>query len=420
MTSLPSMPRSSASPADDGHPRLGGGPGVDRVLGRAVLDGIPTTPVVTETDEPGQVDVTFLAEEPDDRVEVMVHVNGITDAHREDVTPAILQPIAGTTLRHLTYRLPRTMVASYRLVRGAPLPRDAGSTREGWLAVHQGGRPDPHNPSGMHRPLGAPSSVMELPGARLHPAWSPTRPAAPAGSVTRSTLPEGFLSRGRTVWTYQPAGGPAERLLVLLDGDTWHALDVYGALDQLGDRAPAAVLVSSVDPDVRSAQLPYPGLVASLLEQHVLPLAHEVLGRHPGPDQTILSGQSYGGLAAAGVAVTRPDLATSAVVQSGSFHFREGQPAQRPGQVPGTLVHRLAAGGGRSSHADLAHTRLVVQAGSEEGTMSALAQVFCSVARSRGAAVHFTERTGGHDYAWWRHGLLDGLDRLAEPWHVEG
>lgn len=416
----PTSPTSSAStsPEADRRPRLGGGPAVDRALGRAVLDGIPTTPVVTETDEPGLVDVTFLAEEPDDRVEVMVHVNGVTDAHREDVEPAILRPIAGTALRHLTYRLPRTMVASYRLVRGAPLPRDAGSTRAGWLAVHQAGRPDPHNPSGMHRPMGASSSVMELPGAQPHPAWSPARPAVPAGSVTCSTLPEGDLPRGRTVWTYQPAGGPADSLLVLFDGDTWDALDVYGALDQLGDRAPAAVLVSSVDPDARSAQLPYPGQVASLLEQHVLPLAHEVLGRHPGPEQTILSGQSYGGLAAAGVAVTRPDLATSAVVQSGSFHFREGQPAQRPGDVPGTLVHRLATGDGHGSHGDLARTRLVVQAGSEEGSMSALAQVFCSVARSRGAAVRFTEHTGGHDYAWWRHGLLDGLDGLGDPWGI--
>ncbi|WP_143114723.1 hypothetical protein [Austwickia chelonae] len=62
------------------------------------------------------------------------------------------------------------------------------------------------------------------------------------------------------------------------------------------------------------------------------------------------------------------------------------------------------------------------------------ARAFRDAARTVGHDVSYREYRGGHDYAWWRHGLTDALDEFglaaaflsevprspAPPSHVEG
>lgn len=411
MTSAPAASATARSaPARLRFPERGSGPGPETAV-RAAVAGARVSPVVTPGPREGTVTVTFLAREPDSDVEVMLHLNGVTDAHREDVAPAILEPVPGSDVRHLSYVLPADLQGSYRYVHDHAIPRDAGLTRAGWLRIHERGRLDPGNPHVMPRPMGVPSSVLTLPDARVHPAWeaaAPSGTATPAG-LTRTSLADGDLARARTLWFYRPPAGRSRTLLVLLDGDTWAALDVAAALDRMGERASSAVLVSSVDQETRSRQLPVPDVAGALLAEHVLPAAREHLGEVFAPQDVVISGQSYGGLAAAGVVATRPDVARTAIVQSGSFHFVEGAQAARPGDEPGTLVHRVRGLGDDA----LTGSRFVVQAGSEEGTMSALGQAFTAAARDRGGDATFTEYRGGHDYAWWRHGLLHALDELG-------
>lgn len=38
---------------------------------------------------------------------------------------------------------------------------------------------------------------------------------------------------------------------------------------------------------------------------------------------------------------------------------------------------------------------------------------FADAAREAGLEVHFETYSGGHDYAWYRHGLLFAIDRLC-------
>ena len=114
--------------------------------------------------------------------------------------------------------------------------------------------------------------------------------------------------------------------------------------------------------------------------------------------RVIVAGQSLGGLAAAQVSLLRPDVAGTGIAQSGSYWYAADR---APGTGTGTLLRQIA-----SLPAD-ARTetggRVIIQVGAErlaallEGTPALLAhQMF----------------RGGHDYAWWRHGLSHALDLL--------
>lgn len=59
----------------------------------------------------------------------------------------------------MTYLLPADGVFSYRLVRGRPLDREAGRTRDGWFRVHRAGEADPRCPESIPHAHGSRSSV---------------------------------------------------------------------------------------------------------------------------------------------------------------------------------------------------------------------------------------------------------------------
>lgn len=343
--------------------------------------------------------------------DVMLHINSLNDRHRENIEPALLAREPGTDIWHLTYLLPPELIASYRLVIGAgehgPLPRSGGHDRAHWMRIHALGAPDPRNPGALRNPLGTASSVLTLDAARPHPAWgeAPFRRGSTV-QVYNLVEPDGSPRR---VWIYRPLGeGGPGKLLVLFDGEVWREIGIQDALDRWAGPGIAVVLVSSMGSERRGADLPVPERVATLLEHTVLPAARAALGHEYRAADIIASGQSYGGLAAAGLLITRPDLVGSAVAQSASFHYREGEALRREETRPGTLSDRLAREG--------ASGRMVLTVGLEEGILLDQARLLVRRAARTGLGLTYREVRGGHDYAWWRHGLLDGLDELAAEW----
>lgn len=238
--------------------------------------------------------------------------------------------------------------------------------------------------------------------ARLGSATSPTAGAHPVWAfstsarrpVTVTTIP---LRDGHDLAVLAP-GAPVG-LVVLFDGERWLE---HGIVDAWARSAVprALVLVPSGPRGRRSALLPHPEVVAAHVAGEVLPALDPALLAVP----RIIAGQSYGGLAAAAVAVLHPELAATAIVQSGSFHFRADEPPRRPRGVLGDLARGLE---GRRTSA-----RLVLQAGTGEADMLDLATRFAPVARTAGADVSLEAYDGGHDMDWWRHGLFDALDQL--------
>nr|WP_281360982.1 enterochelin esterase domain-containing protein [Schumannella luteola] len=352
-------------------------------------------------------EVTFVADDTGDPA--LVHLNGITDAHRRDVRPALLQPIPGRELRALAYLLPEGLTASYRLATVPDLPGDAGSTREGWMRVHRAGRPDPRNPHGIRTPLGGASSLLRMPGWRAHPA----RERLAAGAAPEHDLATRELrvpgARGeRSVWVITPVAGPVpDTLLVLFDGDTWMDADVPALLAARPGPPVAVAVVSSISLEARSAELPHPDVIARVLGDEVLPAIAFALGMRHRPDQIVVAGQSYGGLAAAALVALHPRVARTGIVQSGSFHFRAAAADHPPAERPGDLIERMR---GRSLAG-----RLVVQVGTEEPDLHRLARDFVAIARDTGIELSSRLVAGGHDYAWWVDGVLFALDELLLP-----
>lgn len=118
-------------------------------------------------------------------------------------------------------------------------------------------------------------------------------------------------------------------------------------------------------------------------------------------------GQSLGGLAVAGLLAGKQELARGGIVQSGSFWYRAGGPRDPEGE--GELLERLSAGWGDVS------SPVIIQAGTEEDHLLPHARHYRDILIARNAAaVGYREVRGGHDYAWWRHGVIQGLTELDD------
>ncbi|MFT3862251.1 enterochelin esterase domain-containing protein [Micropruina sp.] len=350
-----------------------------------------TMPVVGDLVEVAGVrlqQVSFCAWSAEDQV--LLHLNGFTDAHRTDIRPALLQPVAGSALRVLSYLLPVSGRYSYRLLRRRYLPHDLGRERSDWLGVHLDGRADPLNPvllpGGGQRPdssVWVGCEAPAFPPIVAEPQW------------WHDDLPDGR----RVAWHHEPG---AEHTLVLFDGERWEHHDprVLPGLGRVN-----LILIPAGQSEQRSADLTDIGRAAELVGAALSVLAR----RRPESDQAlraervIVAGQSFGGLAAAGVAVWRPDLVGAAIVQSGSFWYRKGVPWGFA--EPGELTESLARSPG-------ALTRLALQVGSEEADLRQQARWFTEAARAAGHRVDYREYRGGHDYAWWFPALAEGLDVL--------
>ncbi len=368
----------------------------------ASLESLPLVGEPRTVDGVDCVPVTFATRGEHD--EAMVYVNSVTDRHRENVVPALMERLDGTDLWHLTWWLPSDLMASYKIVHGA-IPRNAGRARPGWRRIHERGRADPLNGHALVDPLGEESSVLVGPHSSSHPAWVPgdsTRTGDPV--VVRELAPhDPYLDTVRPVWLHSSA--EATWLVVLFDGEHWR-LHLPAALAEWGRDDVAVAMVSSVSPQARGEVLPVPERAAALVEHTVLPAVEEATGRSWAADRIVVSGQSFGGLAAASIAVRRPDLARTAVAQSSSFWFRPGIEPVRGACEPGELVESLGAG------ADASTSRVHLTWGSEEEDIAFVGAAFAEAAYAAGAAVTVREYAGGHDYAWWRSGLLDGLDHV--------
>ncbi|WP_116115907.1 enterochelin esterase domain-containing protein [Austwickia chelonae] len=358
---------------------------------------------------------------PDQAGPVMLHLNGLTDRHRARADLAFLDE------GQLTYLLPADGTWSYRFVAAADmphgdLPADVGATRPGWLAVHAAGRPDPANPESIPDFRGGyRSSVHTGPAACIHPAWADTDtggrlvieltfpvglpPAGPAVGSTDLRTPYG--DNMRTCYL-SPAAGPDAPVLIVLDGRMWYWLGLPVALDRRGGRRPHLLMVDSGSLDQRAADLPHPERVGAVVAAALAATA-PLIGVHD-PSRTLVCGQSFGGLAAAGLLVHRSDLVSAAVAQSGSFWFAPGREPRRDDPTPGVLLEevRALAEAGET----LPGRRLVVQVGTDEDDMVLLSRACRDTLRFAGVDVTHREYRGGHDYAWWRHGLLHALDEL--------
>lgn len=135
--------------------------------------------------------------------------------------------------------------------------------------------------------------------------------------------------RERRVWVYTPPGYEPKRktgynLLVVFDGGEYlEEIPLPAILDALlsEGKAPAfvAVLIDNESGEARLADLANRASFAAFLDQELLPWVRERWKVTRDPHRTIVTGSSAGGLAAAYVALQRPDLFGNVLAQSAAL-----------------------------------------------------------------------------------------------------
>ncbi|WP_416873140.1 enterochelin esterase [Kitasatospora sp. SC0581] len=369
--------------------------------------GEPTVeapPVVAlDPDDPAYRLVTFTHREADcDGVLALLHTVTDKDRHAGDLTPHLMERQADGSWS-ITYRLREDHRASYQLY---PFRGEApGTTRADWLRVLDRARPDPYDtePRLPARDGRHPSSVLSLPAAPAQP-YVARREGVPRGRTVAHT------AAGRRVDVHLPAGHRADGgpypVAVLLDGEMWGGvLSVGDTLDNLaadGAIPPTvALLVHTMGPQ-RPDDLSCNPAFVDLLADRLLPWAATEFGASADPADTVVAGQSAGGLTAAYAAYRRPERFGNALSQSGSFWW----PDETEFDVGSEwLTRRLAAEQRRPA-------RFWIEVGLQEWMLLAQNRHLRDVLTARGYDLAYREFNGGHDYACWRGGLADGLAHL--------
>lgn len=354
-------------------------------------DQIATSlPLIEETGAGDEVIVTFCWRD-DEAEAVLLFANRLSDERHLDDT--MLERKAGTDLWHASFLMKGDWRASYAFLckhPGEPAPWESEGQVELRAVLHRGYL-DPLNPDWCHNRQGIKQSVVSLPDAPLQP-WLHRRDDVVPGAVTLEVGPD-----GRDVWLYDPAGAGLNvdlPLVVALDGEIWtghHSLPT--TLDNLiADghlRHVRCVMPASGGRDKRWEELAG-GEGADYIVDQLLPWVRE---RRAVSEETYLVGQSLGGVTALRAGLTYPEHIHGVASQSASLWLDDLADAVTPDAK--TRVH-------------LAH-------GTQEWVLDELHHDLVDRLRAAGIDVTSAEHNGGHDYAWWRSAVADGLRALLPP-----
>ena len=285
------------------------------------------------------------------------------------------------------------------------------------------------DPQSLDSPEYDERSVVEMPDAPPQP-WLAEKPGVPKGQIEKSQFKSALLKNEREIAVYLPPGYSRTHqpypLLVLFDeiaylGDPKQIVLVPTPtiLDNLiaAKRVPAmgALLVGNV-PGARDRELPCNSTFLNFLGSELLPSMRTKYNFTADPQQVIIGGSSFGGLAAACAGLRHPEIFGNILAQSGSFHWvppaSDAASASAEDSEPNWVARQFIA----SPKLPL---RFYLDAGSEEidvtggGNSILLAtRTLRDVLRAKGYQVQYQEFAGDHDYLSWRGTLADGLIAL--------
>ena len=374
-------------------------------------------PLVEELPEdPAHRAVTFLWKDTEDPApDVLLLLDTVTDAHRDELGPALLRPLAGGGLRAVTYRLRSDVRASYAFHAAPRIAPDAGTVREQWWTILRSAVPDPLNEDRMSAFGDREVSILSLPDAPAQPWRTPA--GEPRGRVERHLVPTDRLGGERETWVYLPAGDAVERagvatarldVVALLDGDVWgDKVPIAPTLDALiaaGAIPPVCVLMPhSLDGHTRMAEMGMDDRLVGFVRDELLPWASQRWPLTQDPARTVVAGQSMGGLAALFAGFSAPERIGNVLSQSGSYWWPEDDDGSQ---------HERAIAWVRDRSLDAHDPRVWMEVGRHEWMLLDSNLRMRDALTRRGTVPDFREYGGGHDYACWRGGLADGLVAL--------
>ncbi|EDJ3011761.1 enterochelin esterase [Salmonella enterica subsp. enterica serovar Muenchen] len=357
-------------------------------------------------------EVTFLWRAASPLRGVYVRLNRVTD--KDNVAKGMMTQLPTTDIWHLTLRLPASYCGSYTMVEIPPETPGETVLQLGSRFASLVGKADPLNSApGINVRGNAQESVLALDHAPAQEEWSGCR--AYAGQLFTSE--HRLAGQRRRVRLYLPDVPVVQPLglLVLTDGEIWFDhLGVSAAIDaaiRSGRIAPVAVLgIDNINARERIAILGGRRELVLDIAERLLPALRAKYPERRWADrtQTVLAGQSLGGLTALMAARHAPESFGLVLSHSPSMWWTPDN-CNRPDHFSAeerswVSEHVLSA----PSPA----VRMHLCVGSLEGSTVPQVKQLHEKLRAAGVESHYSVYTGGHDYAWWRGALIDGLRLL--------
>ena len=323
--------------------------------------------------------------------------------------------LADTDLWYKTYRVRDDARFAYRLSVNDSLLPFGTEARAKQPTKFQ---PDPLNPRQYDFFKPTIYSVVELPAAPSL-RWitrPPDVPKSKGGRIDRFS--SRILNNERRVWIYTPPGykpdGNPYHLLILFDGSGYVSLiPAPVVLDNLLAKClippTVVVLVDSGGGAARERELTCNPQFAEFITKELLPLVRQQYHVTSDPGRTVVGGASFGGLAAAYVAMKHPEIFGNVLAQSGSFWWKPDNEDEYE-----WLTRQFVA-------SPKLPIRFYLQIGLLENLSVArpasptnliASRHLRDVLKAKGYEVRLQEINGGHDFFNWQAALPDGLTSL--------
>ncbi|MGN6483235.1 MAG: alpha/beta hydrolase-fold protein [Thermomicrobiales bacterium] len=382
----------------------------------------------------GQADrrlVTFLwREDAAQSLETIITfdvLSGISTAG--DIAERQLHKLPGTDCWYRSVVVASNLRTSYRFIPNDDLSPIAGEMDYFTRIAKAVG--DPLNPNRLFAPwmtfapdwVRSDAPALDLPDAPPY-RWRVKRDV-PAGTLAEETWASERLGNERRIVTWTPPGYETATddamLLVQFDAEFVNGLfDVV--LENLhadgAVRPIVAVMVGNVE---RNAELPCNAAFADFLADELVPAMRERFRIAPGPESVIVSGASYGGLAAMWAGLTRPDAFGNVLAQSGSYWWWP-DPVFDVTSIPAGAVPPWGWLPERAATWAPVPTRFWMEVGTLEAqgrgpivSLLASNRQMRDVLVAKGHDVRYREYAGGHDWFYWPELAADALMYLAPP-----
>ena len=263
-------------------------------------------------------------------------------------------------------------------------------------------------------------SYAELPGAAPG-TWFMKKPGVAEGRIETKLLHSEIQKLDRTIAIYMPPGyqtnGTPNRLLIAFDGDDYLDDDDMGLPATLNNLIAAskipstvAVMVYNVD-GRRLKDLLLNEEFAGFMARELVPWVREHYNVTSDASQTVVTGQSAGGVAAVFMGLRYPHVFGNVLSQSGAVWWSpEMDLGNHDATDEANWLARQFITTPRSA------VRFFLDVGTFEADTSARGSGILEanrqlrdVLRAKGYEVHYQQFVGGHDTVSWRVMLADGL-----------
>ncbi|SEG86122.1 alpha/beta hydrolase-fold protein [Marinobacterium lutimaris] len=367
------------------------------------------TPLIEPTDQPDSRVMTFLYRGAKSNVRIF-------GAPPNDHDP--MSRLLDSDIWFKSYIVPDDTRLAYQL---APdIPEFAGKPWERRVAITATAQADPLNryPWPASAATASPynyDSSIDLRKLNTPPQNEESAPRQ--GQLSEHQLSSEILGNRRNLWIYRSEHfdpkDPDSQLLILFDGKEYtRKIDVPRIIDNLVEQGTlhsiAAVFIDNPSREARAQELPANPKFADFMADELLPWAEHTLNMDARPEQTILAGSSYGGLAATTVALSHPQLFANVLSMSGSFWW----------SAPGTPAENSEYVALQVATTPSQPIRFFLSAGVFETARDGVGILETNrhlrdVLTAREYPVEYREYSGGHDYFIWQEILADGLTALA-------